>query len=100
MRPLFDSLVRTYVPWLAGVIITWLVSLGVPLDPEVQPALLVVLTGITSALYYGIARLLETHVSPKFGWMLGVAKQPDYFRREKVTEDGKTFLLRRDLKGE
>lgn len=94
MKTLFDSLVRTYVPWLAGVIITFLVSLGVPLDPEVQPALLALLMLAASAAYYWIARLLETHVSPKFGWMLGLAKQPDYFKRVKVTEDGQTFQVR------
>ncbi|MFJ2506336.1 hypothetical protein [Microbacterium sp. NPDC087592] len=78
MKTLFDSLVRTYVPWLAGVIITFLVSLGVPLDPEVQPALLALLMLAASAAYYWIARLLETHMSPKFGWMLGLAKPPVY----------------------
>lgn len=96
MKALFDSLVRTYVPWLAGVIVTWLVSLGVPLDPEVAPALLLLLTGAASGLYYLVARLLETHVSPKFGWLLGLAKQPDYFKRVKVVEDGQSFTVRVD----
>lgn len=84
MKTLFDSLVRTYVPWLAGVIITFLVSLGVPLDPEVQPALLALLMLAASAAYYWIARLLETHVSPKFGWLLGLAKPPVYETPEPV----------------
>ena len=85
MKTLFDSLVRTYVPWLAGVIITFLVSLGVPLDPEVQPALLALLMLAASAAYYWIARLLETHVSPKFGWLLGLAKTPVYGAEVGVT---------------
>lgn len=84
MKTLFDSLVRTYVPWLAGVIITFLVSLGVPLDPEVAPALLSLLMLAASAAYYWIARLLETHVSPKFGWLLGLAKTPAYGTPEPV----------------
>lgn len=94
MKALYDSLIRTFVPWLAGVIVTWLVSLGVPLDPEVAPKLLALLMLIASGLYYIVARLLEMYVSPKFGWLLGLAKQPDYFKRVKVTENGETFQIR------
>lgn len=34
------------------------------------------------------------YVAPHFGWLLGIAKQPDYFRREKVSEDGAAFQNR------
>lgn len=78
MKNLFDSLVRTYVPWLVGVLIGWLVSLGVPLDPEVETALTVVFMTSAGALYYLIVRLVEIHVSPRLGVLLGRAKQPVY----------------------
>lgn len=94
MKALFDSLVRTYVPWLASLIVGWLVSLGVPLDPEVPTQITALLFLGASAVYYLAVRLLEMYVSPKFGWLLGLAKQPDYYKRVKVTEDGQTFTIR------
>lgn len=92
MKALFDSLVRTYVPWLAGILIGFLVSLGVPLDPEVEVQITLVLMLVASFLYYFLARIFELYVSPKLGWLLGLPKQPMY--------DGDTSkLLRRDLRG-
>lgn len=78
MKALFDSLIRTYVPWLAGVIIGWLVSLGIPLDPEVEVQVTLTLMGAASMLWYFLARVFEIYVSPKLGWLLGLAKQPTY----------------------
>lgn len=96
MKTLWDSLVRTYVPWLVGVILGWLVALGVPLDPEVETALTLVIITATSIIYYAAARWLETHVAPRFGVLLGSTKQPDYYKRIKVTEHGETFQVRED----
>lgn len=78
MKPLFDSLVRTYVPWVVGAVIGWMVSLGVPLDPEVEPQLTALLMLAASMLYYVLARVFELKISPKLGWLLGLAKQPTY----------------------
>lgn len=78
MKSLFDSLVRTYVPWLAGVLIGWLVSLGVPLDPDVEVQVTLALMGAASVLWYFLARIFELYVSPKLGWLLGLPKQPIY----------------------
>lgn len=78
MKALFDSLVRTYVPWLVGAIIGWLISLQIPLDPEVEVHLTAVLMLVASMLYYFIARVFEIWVRPKFGWLLGLAKAPTY----------------------
>lgn len=78
MKALFDSLVRTYVPWLAGVLIGWLISLGVPLDPEVEVQVTLALMGVASVLYYFLARVFEIYVSPKLGWLVGLPKQPTY----------------------
>lgn len=78
MKALFESLVRTYVPWLAGVIIGWLISLGVPLDPDVEVQVTLALMGGASVLYYFLARVFELYVAPKLGWLLGLAKSPTY----------------------
>ncbi|MFJ2502538.1 hypothetical protein [Microbacterium sp. NPDC087592] len=94
MKALFDSLVRTYVPWLAGIVIGFLISLGVPLDPEVEVQITIALMGVSSLLYYFLARVFELYVSPKLGWLLGLPKQPIYDRGT----NGQ--LQRRDLKGE
>lgn len=84
MKALFDSLVRTYVPWLAGVVIGWLISLGVPLDPEVEVQVTLALMGAASTLWYLLARIFELYIHPKFGWLIGLPKQPLY---ENVTQD-------------
>ena len=78
MKALWDSLVRTYTPWIVGAVIGWLASLRVELDPAVESSLTIVVTGLATALYYLAARLLEIYVSPKFGWLLGLAKAPEY----------------------
>lgn len=78
MKSLFDSLVRTYVPWIAGAVIGWLVSLGVPLDPDVAPQITAALMLAASMLWYFLARVFETYVHPKLGWLIGLPKQPLY----------------------
>ena len=78
MKALFDSLVRTYVPWLAGVVIGWLISLGVPLDPDVEVQITLALMGAASMIWYVLARVFELYVHPKLGWLLGLPKQPLY----------------------
>lgn len=79
---ILESIVRTVVPLLAGLVITGLITIGWAPDDTQQQNLLAqisaVLTVIITALYYAVVRFLETHVSPKFGWLLGLAKQPTY----------------------
>lgn len=86
MKALFESLVRTCVPWLAGVVIGWLVSLGVPLDPEAEVQLTLLFMGVASFLHYFIARVFEIYVSPKLGWLVGLPKQPIYDAPAEVPE--------------
>ena len=87
MKDLWDSLVRTFVPWIVGAIIGWLVSTGVVLDPAVEGSLTVAVTGVATGLYYLVARLLEVYVSPRFGWLLGLAKAPEYEKRGKYAAE-------------
>lgn len=94
MKTLFDSLVRTFTPIIVGAVIGWFVTAGITLDPEFESALTLVVGAAFAGIYYLAVRLFELYVSPKFGWLLGLAKQPDYFKRVKVTEDGQTFQVR------
>jgi hypothetical protein len=78
MKALFDSLVRTVVPLIVGAVISFFVTRGVPLDPEFESTLTIALTAAFTGVYYIAVRLFEVYVSPKFGWLLGLAKQPEY----------------------
>lgn len=76
VNALWASIVRTIVPIVVGAVVGWLVSIGITLDPEFEVALTSALTGLFGAVYYVIVRVLEVHVTPKLGWLLGYAKQP------------------------
>lgn len=82
MKALFDSLVRTLVPLIVANIVGALTGFGLDLDPEFQGSLTAVLTAIFAGVYYIAVRLLETYVTPKFGWLLGLARTPVYVKTE------------------
>lgn len=74
--------IRTVVPWVVGYL------LSIPLVVRVFDLLGVSqadrndwtargLTVVIAALYYLVARFLEQHKAV-FGWLLGIAKQPQY----------------------
>ncbi|MGW1180092.1 hypothetical protein ACWD7Y_04145 [Streptomyces drozdowiczii] len=69
------SLWRTAVPIIVGWVAALLVQINVDID---QQALSSGLVAAFSAVYYGLFRLLETKVSPGFGWFLGLARPPSY----------------------
>lgn len=78
MKAIFDSLVRTYVPIVVGAAVSFFVSQGVVLDPEFEAALTAGVFALSAAVWYTAVRLLETYVTPKFGWLLGLNKAPSY----------------------
>lgn len=78
MKTLFDSLVRTFVPIVVGAVIGAFVTAGIELDAGFEPALIVAVTAAFQGVYYLVVRLFEKYVSPKFGWLLGLAKTPEY----------------------
>lgn len=78
MKALWDSSVRTVVPIVVGAVISFLVTRGIALDPEFEGALFLAVTGLFQGVYYIAVRAFETYVSPKFGWLLGLAKAPEY----------------------
>lgn len=73
------SIVRTLVPVIVGSVASWGISLGLPVDDELKLALTSLLTLALTGLYYIGVRLLETFVTPKLGWLLGLAKSPDSY---------------------
>ena len=72
------SYIRTWVPIAIGSFLSWLaLHYDVVVDEDASQSLAVGVTALASALYYGVARLLEK-VNPIFGYFLGVPKQPVY----------------------
>jgi hypothetical protein len=69
------SLFRTYVPLVVGALVTLASVFSLDLDSE---AVLAALTVGASAVYYTAVRWLEERVSPKFGYLLGIAEKPIY----------------------
>jgi hypothetical protein len=69
------SLWRTIVPLLVGTVAAWLAHAGIGVDSAAAVAWL---TAAFSAAYYALFRVLEAHASPRFGWLLGLARPPQY----------------------
>lgn len=72
---LYVSLLRTGVPAIAGALVAFALRYGLDLNAS---ALTEVLTPLAAFLYYGAFRLAETQLSPRFGWLLGYARPPQY----------------------
>jgi hypothetical protein len=71
------ALIRTIVPIGVGALITWLALLGVELDPEIAAATITSLTGLISAAYYAVVKVVSVNV-PWVGWFLGYPANPTY----------------------
>lgn len=74
---LTPSIVRTGVPLVVGLIVTWAVQkLGLlDLDTATSGA---VTSGIAAWIYYTMIRFLEVYASPKWGYILGIGRVPVY----------------------
>jgi hypothetical protein len=76
--PLYDTLAslwRTVVPLIVGTVAAWLAHAGIGVDSATATAWL---TGAFAGAYYALFRVLEAHVSPRWGWLLGLARPPHY----------------------
>jgi hypothetical protein len=71
------GLIRTWVPIAVGAVFGWFATKGLELDSETQAASVIAVTGFIQALYYGLARMLESRY-PALGWLLGSAHTPNY----------------------
>jgi hypothetical protein len=69
------SLWRTLVPLLVGTAAAWLAHAGIGVDSAAATAWL---GAAFSSAYYALFRVLEAHASERFGWLLGLARPPQY----------------------
>lgn len=87
---LLGSLIRTLVPLVVG----WLIGLAARRGLDVDSAdLTALVTGAVTALYYALARVLERYVSPRFGWLLGLPRQPVYVKPPAVVQDKEGYRI-------
>ena len=77
MNSLLTSITRTYVPIIAGAIISFLTTRGITLDGEAAASLVIFLTAVIQGVYYLIGRLLERRF-PRASFLLGSSKKPIY----------------------
>lgn len=82
MNSFVTSLIRTYVPIAVGAVVSLLLAKGIELDPSTQAGLIVALTGVSQAVYYFLARVLERKF-PQFSFLLGSSAQPRYVEPKK-----------------
>lgn len=87
MKAIFDSLVRTFVPIVVGAVVAFFVSRGIVLDSELEGALTAGLGAAAAFVWYTAVRLLETYVTPKFGWLIGLDKAPKYNGKHVAIEE-------------
>lgn len=71
------SYIRTYSPALAGLIIGWLVSMGLPVSGDAKDGLTAVLVVAFTCVWYALVRYAEKRW-PAAGWLLGYPKAPSY----------------------
>ena len=84
---LWASVVRTIVPVIVGAVLSWFVSIGITLDAQFEVLFGTLLTAIFTSIYYVAVRLLETYVTPKFGWLLLFPKTPAVYTVESPADD-------------
>jgi len=79
---LWASIVRTFTPIIVGSVGGWFLLAGITVDDQFVPVLTLAVSGALTAVYYVAVRLLETYVTPKLGWLLGLAKTPTSYTPE------------------
>lgn len=72
------SLIRTWVPIAVGAVLSWLAARGFNLDEEATYGLTAFLTGLGGAVYYALARALESRWPALGRLLLGSSKAPAY----------------------
>lgn len=71
------QLIRTVVPFVVGWVFAQLASLGLHLPAGTEEELVASLTLLVGSLYYAAVAWLERRYK-WFGWLLGIARRPDY----------------------
>lgn len=60
IKSMYDSLVRTYTPMIAGALLGWLATLLPIIPPEFESGLVILIGLLFQLVWYFIGRLLET----------------------------------------
>lgn len=94
MTSMVPSLVRTFVPYLVGVLLTALAKLGVDIGDGTATTL--VELGVSIA-WYVVFRYLETKGNARWGWLLGLAKAPAYSAEPAPSPDAPDEVLVTDV---
>ena len=71
---MLQGLIRTVVPWIVGLLLSWGVADFFEID---ETSLLAIVTTVVSTLYYAVGRKLE-QINPNLGWLLGLPTPPTY----------------------
>jgi hypothetical protein len=82
MRDFWISVVRSIVPAAVTAVVGWLAQWGITVDSTGIGGLEAALFAFGYSAYYGAVRLLEIHVKPWFGWLLGHPAKPKYVPSE------------------
>lgn len=78
LRDSLIAAIRTGVASLVGILLAWLVNVGIPIPDDFQASLNAVLVAAFVLLYNFAVGFLERKVSPLFGFLLGIPKAPAY----------------------
>ena len=78
MNDYFLSLIRTWVPIAVGAVLSWLAARGLSLDEEATYGLTAFLTALGGAVYYALARGLESRWPALGRLLLGSKRTPAY----------------------
>lgn len=78
LRDSLIAAIRTGVATAVGFVVAYLVSKGFSFPDDLAANLNVVVLALATAGYNWVVILLEKHVHPYFGVLLGVPKSPTY----------------------
>lgn len=84
MTAMLPSVVRTFVPYIAGVLLVALAKLGLTIP---EGAATTFASFLVAVGYYAVVRYLETKGNARWGWLLGIAKAPAYSDRPAPSPD-------------
>lgn len=71
------SVIRTGVPLLVGVGVSFAAAKGIHISPETEAQVVVLMGAVAASVYHWLVRVLEERW-PRFGWLLGIARAPSY----------------------
>lgn len=77
MMNVMPSVIRTGVPIIVGIAVSFAATKGIHVSAETETQLAVLVGGAAAALYHWLVRLFEERW-PRAGWLLGLARAPRY----------------------